>query len=61
MDFITVQALPKLKPFFTTKNVSLLERLIQLLTIIARAKQDYYAKLEVLGIVEFLPQWLCHP
>lgn len=60
MDFIAVQALPRLKIFFATKNVALLERLIQLLTMIARVKQDYYPKLEVLGVVEYLPQWLSH-
>jgi hypothetical protein len=58
LDYIAVQGLVKLKPFLTTRNKELLSRLLQLISTLARAKPDFYPKIESLGIVELLIKYL---
>jgi hypothetical protein len=57
-DYIAVQGFVKLKPFLTTKNYDLLARLLHLLSTLARAKVDFYPKIESLGIVELMSRYL---
>jgi|JI6StandDraft_1071083.scaffolds.fasta_scaffold07333_7 hypothetical protein len=61
LDYVTVQALSKLKPFFDTRNSELLARLLLITSAVARAKADFYPKLQSLELSSKLPRYLADP
>lgn len=61
LDFVAVQALGKLKPYFETANIELLARLLQIASIVARAKPDFYPKLQQLELSGKLVRYLSDP
>lgn len=61
LDFITVQALPKVIGYFDTRNSELLVRLLQIASVVARAKPDYYPKLQQLELSSKLCRYLTDP
>lgn len=59
LDYMAVTGIQRLKKWLASSNTDVVLELVQILSHLARSKVDYYPNIAQIGLVEYLPRYLC--